>query len=255
MRRADRLFEIVQFLRGGRLLTAQALAERLEVSKRTIYRDLVHLQACGVPVEGEAGVGYMLSSDYHMPPLTFTADELTALVLGARMVRAWASEDLERGAEEALIKIDAVIPDSMRALINETEMFALGMAHSQRVRRHLDILRKACRERLYLDLCYDSLDGKQSQRRVRPLGLYFWGQVWTLVAWCELRSDFRSFRVDHIKAIDEGREVFAREAGRELKDFIALRKQRGKSLPSPLTDQTSAQGAGAPDHAQTSNRT
>ena len=132
MRRADRLFEIVQALRGGRLLTAQAIAEQLEVSKRTIYRDLAHLQACGVPIEGEAGVGYLLSSDYHMPPLTFTADEITALVLGARMVQTWASEDLAKGAAEALVKIDAVIPAGMRSLINETQLYALSLRSGER---------------------------------------------------------------------------------------------------------------------------
>nr|WP_321444084.1 YafY family protein [uncultured Cohaesibacter sp.] len=226
MRRADRLFEIVQALRGGRLLTAQAIAEQLEVSKRTIYRDLAHLQACGVPIEGEAGVGYLLSSDYHMPPLTFTADEITALVLGARMVQTWASEDLAKGAAEALVKIDAVIPAGMRSLINETQLYALSFRTGERERALLDELRLASRDRHYLDLDYLSLEGKSSTRRVRPLGLYFWGQVWTLLAWCELREGFRSFRVDHIEALRMSEAHFPHEAGKELKDFIALRKQQ-----------------------------
>jgi len=226
MRRADRLFEIVQALRGGRLLTAQAIADQLEVSKRTIYRDLAHLQACGVPIEGEAGVGYLLSSDYHMPPLTFTADEITALVLGARMVQTWASEDLAKGAAEALVKIDAVIPAGMRSLINETQLYALSFRSGERERGLLDELRLASRDRHYLDLDYISLEGKSSTRRVRPLGLYFWGQVWTLLAWCELREGFRSFRVDHIEALRMSEAHFPHESGKELKDFIALRKQQ-----------------------------
>ena len=225
MRRADRLFEIVQHLRGGRLLTAQTLAQRLEVSKRTIYRDIVDLQASGVPIEGEAGVGYVLASDYHVPPLSFTADELTALVLGARMVRAWASDDLVRAAEEALVKIDAVIPEGMRSLINDTQIYAMSFGSEATERATLDSLRKACKERRVLLVDYVKLDGESSQRRLRPLGLYFWGRVWTLLAWCELREDFRSFRVDHIERMEALDERFPNEPGRELKDFAARMKE------------------------------
>ncbi|PLW78729.1 helix-turn-helix transcriptional regulator [Cohaesibacter celericrescens] len=226
MRRADRLFEIVQFLRGGRLLTAQALAERLEVSKRTIYRDLAQLQGCGVPIEGEAGVGYVLASDYHVPPLTFTADEIASLVLGARMVRAWAGDDLAQAAQEALIKIDAVIPEGMRSLIDDTQMFAMSFSGSSIERSSLDALRKACKERCFLDMTYVSLEGEGSTRRVRPLGLYFWGRVWTLLAWCEIRADFRSFRVDRIKTMKQADHCFPVEAGRELKDYVAKMKAK-----------------------------
>lgn len=226
MRRADRLFEIVQCLRGGRLLTAQALAEQLEVSKRTIYRDLAHLQACGVPIEGEAGVGYLLSSDYHMPPLTFNADEIAALVLGARMVKAWGGAELTKAAEEALVKIDAVIPAGMRSLINDTQLYAMSFRNGQIEREMLDRLRKANHARVFVDMRYESLKGDVSDRRVRPLGLYFWGQVWTLVAWCEKRQDFRSFRVDKIRDLTESTERFPQESGRELRDFIALMEAR-----------------------------
>lgn len=228
MRRADRLFEIVQYLRGGRLLTAQILAERLEVSKRTIYRDLAHLQACGVPIEGEAGVGYVLSSDYHVPPLTFTADEITALVLGARMVKAWASNDLTKAAEEALVKIDAVIPEGMRKLLDDTQMYAMSFSDGNRERKSLDALRKACKERRYLVLDYESLEQAATQRLVRPLGLYFWGRVWTLLAWCELRDDFRTFRVDRIASWKQEERVFSHEAGKELRDYVLMMEERSK---------------------------
>jgi predicted DNA-binding transcriptional regulator YafY len=107
MRRADRLFQIVQHLRGGRLLTAGVLAERLEVSPRTIYRDIADLQGSGVPIEGEAGVGYVMASGYQMPPLMFTRDEVAALVVGARLARAFGGASTARAAEEALVKIEA----------------------------------------------------------------------------------------------------------------------------------------------------
>ena len=221
MRRADRLFEIVQYLRGGRLLTAQALADRLEISKRTVYRDMADLQAAGVPIEGEAGVGYVLSSDYHIPPLTFTADEIASLVLGARMVKAWASEDLAEAAQEALVKIDAVVPPGMRNLIEDTQLFAMSFSGSPEQRSALDQLRKAAKERRFVDINYISLKQQISQRRVRPLGLYFWGHVWTLVGWCEMRKDFRSFRIDHIDELRICEERYPSEPGKELKDFAA----------------------------------
>ncbi|WP_394699194.1 helix-turn-helix transcriptional regulator [uncultured Cohaesibacter sp.] len=232
MRRADRLFEIVQYLRGGRLLTAQALADKLEVSKRTIYRDVLDLQSSGVPIEGEAGVGYILSSDYHVPPLSFTPDEIAALVLGARMVQAWAGDELKGAAEEALVKIDAVVPEGMRSLMSETQLFAMNFEAHRNERALLDRLRLACKERRLVTMTYLSLDGQSSSRRVRPLGLYFWGRVWTLVAWCELREDFRSFRVDHIEVLDVEESPYPMEKGRELRDFVARMKALGKMPPS-----------------------
>ena len=105
MRRADRLFQIVQYLRGGRLVTAARLAERLEVSERTIYRDIADLQSTGVPIDGEAGIGYIMRSGFDLPPLMFTRDEIVALVTGARMVRAWGGTAMIAAAEEALVKI------------------------------------------------------------------------------------------------------------------------------------------------------
>ena len=231
MRRADRLFEIVQHLRGGRLLTAQMLAERLEVSKRTIYRDLAHLQACGVPIEGEAGVGYILASDYHVPPLTFTADELAALALGARMTRAWGGEELARAAEEALVKIEAVIPKDMRTELAGQQMYAMSFPFDVDNRMLLDRLRRSCGKRQYLDIDYESLKGDRSTRRIRPLGLYFWGRVWTLLAWCEKRMDFRSFRTDHIVGVNELDARYPREKGRELSDFVARKQAEMKADP------------------------
>ena len=112
MRRADRLFQIVQHLRGGRLVTARMLGERLEVSERTIYRDIADLQSTGVPIDGEAGVGYIMREGFDLPPLMFTRDEIVALVAGARMVRAFGGADMARAAEEALVKISAVLPEA-----------------------------------------------------------------------------------------------------------------------------------------------
>ena len=219
MRRADRLFRIVQHLRGGRLTTARRLADALEVSERTIYRDIADLQASGVPVEGEAGVGYVLRAGFDLPPLMFTRDEIVALVAGARLIRAWGGTAMARAAEEALVKIDAVLPEAERARAAAVGVHAFRMSDlTDETRALLDRIERACEDRTRLTLSYADEAGAETERPVRPLGLWFWGKVWTLVAWCELREDFRMFRVDRIREMTAG-ERFREERGRRLSDF------------------------------------
>lgn len=220
MRRADRLFQIVQLLRGGRLVTARALSERLEVSERTIYRDVADLMATGVPIDGEAGVGYLLRSGFDLPPLMFTRDELAALTLGARFVKAWSGARLALAAEEALVKIEAVLPEREKRAVAETNLYAMGFGLPDEVRGTVDLLELAIRERRRVHVAYQSLDGEATERDLRPLGLYHWGKVWTLASWCELRTDFRHFRVDRIVAIAECGDRFRDEPGRTLRDLL-----------------------------------
>lgn len=220
MRRADRLFEIVQSMRGGRLRTADDLAEQLEVSRRTIYRDIVQLQATGVPIEGEAGIGYVLSSDYHIPPLTFTADEIAALVFGARVAQAWGGKDMARAAAEALVKIQSVLPDHLQGRIADAAVYAPDIVVDPALRPELDKWRNAIDGRHFADITYCSLNDETSVRTIRPLGLFFWGKVWTLLTWCEKRWDFRSFRVDRIMAGQVNTQCFPRTPGQELHDFM-----------------------------------
>ena len=227
MRRADRLFQIVQYLRGGRLVTARQLSERLEVSERTVYRDVADLVAGGVPIDGEAGVGYILRAGFELPPLMFTRDELAALTLGARFVRAWGGARLAVGAEEALVKIDAVLPEAEKRAIAETNLFALGFEMAESVRQVIDRLDLAIRQRRLMRLNYLSLDEETTERVVRPLGLYHWGKAWTLAAWCEMRDDFRNFRADRITALAEAGGTFRPEPGRTLKDFLARMARDG----------------------------
>ena len=218
MRRADRLFQIVQYLRGGRLVTAARLAERLEVSERTIYRDIVDLKSSGVPIDGEAGVGYILREGFDLPPMMFRRDEMVALVAGARLIRAWGGLEMARAAEEALIKIEAVVPAAERARADAVQIHAIANEMTDALRALLDRIEAAIAERRRLSFAYASLQGQNTERTVRPLGLWFWGKVWTLIAWCELREDFRMFRADRISKLDET-EVFRDEPGRRLSDF------------------------------------
>jgi predicted DNA-binding transcriptional regulator YafY len=221
MRRADRLFEIIQRLRGDRLVTAGALAERLEVSVRTIYRDVRDLQASGVPIDGAAGVGYLLRPGYQLPPLMFLLSEIEALVVGARMVKAWAGRDLAASAEEALVKIGAVVPPERMRAAERVPIFALGFRVQEVERLNLDLLAKAIDERRRVHFAYRDADGGASERTVRPLALHFWGQVWTLASWCELRRDFRTFRIDRAERIVPQEDRFPNETGKTLDDYLA----------------------------------
>lgn len=198
MRRADRLFQIVQMLRHRRLTTAAQLAERLEVSERTIYRDVADLMRSGIPILGEAGVGYKLGKHFDLPPLMFDNEEMQALVLGARMVETWADPDLRKAARSALDKVEAVVPPKRRNLVRDTPLFALGFEVPGQRPELLGALRKAIDQRRVVELDYTDREKATTTRRVRGVGLYFWGYTWTLGAWCELRRAFRNFRLDRV---------------------------------------------------------
>ena len=232
MRRADRLFRLVQTLRGGRLWTAARLAEAMEVSERTIYRDIGDLQASGVPIDGAAGVGYLMRSGYDLPPLMFDAEEIVALVLGARLVAAWGGTEMAGGAGRALSKIESVLPRAELARDALARLAAppIGLAPEERER--IDRLERASRERRVVELGYTRADGARSSRRVRPLGLWFWGRHWTLVAWCELREDFRMFRLDRIGTLEATDARFEPSPERSVAAFVARTAEReGCELP------------------------
>jgi predicted DNA-binding transcriptional regulator YafY len=229
MRRADRLFQIVQHLRGGRLVTAQKLGEWLEVSERTIYRDIADLQSTGVPIDGEAGVGYLMREGFDLPPLMFTRDEIVALVAGARMVRAFGGAAMARAADEALIKIGAVLPDNEKDRIARTEIHTPMWVVTDIDRVKIDLLERSVERRDVLTLDYRDEQGRSTGRDVRPLGLWFWGKVWTLAAWCELRTDFRAFRIDRIASVNHAGRTFKPERGKLLADFY--RRMERESEP------------------------
>lgn len=220
MRRADRLFQIVQYLRGGRLVTAAMLAERLEVSERTIYRDIADLQSTGVPIDGEAGIGYIMRSGFDLPPLMFNREEIVALVTGARMVRAWGGTSMSAAAEEALVKIETVLPDKERSQVGGTRIFAPEMGLPRATRNLIDRCETAAEDRHILTFSYSDKDDIKTDRRVQPLGLWFWGKVWTLVAWCELRNDFRMFRIDRMTDVTDTGQAFVHVPERSLAECL-----------------------------------
>ena len=226
MRRADRLFQIVQYLRGRRLTTAAQLAQWLQVSDRTVYRDIRDLSLSGVPVEGEAGVGYRLSKGFDIPPIMFNLDEVEAMVTGARMVEAWGGPARAAHARSALSKIALALPAARREEIARSRLFAPGFHIKPEAAASLETVRQAILQRRKLRAEYTDSGQRASQRTLRPLAVYFWGTTWTLAAWCESRQDFRNFRLDRMGALEMLPEIFAETPGRSLEDFVRVMQNR-----------------------------
>jgi predicted DNA-binding transcriptional regulator YafY len=239
MRRADRLFQIVQLLRTRRLSTAADLAAELEVSTRTVYRDVQDLLESGVPIEGEAGVGYRLQKGFELKPMTFTMDELEALVLGARLVEAWADPDLGVAVRGAMSKIESVLPEPLQASMLKTALFAPPRRMRAPDSEHLRALRKAIGRENFVWLAYRDGEGAATERTVLPLGLYFWGRQWLLVSYCFLRSDYRSFRVDRVQSLREVPAEPERLAGLDpapsLAGFVAAMEARESCRAAPAS--------------------
>lgn len=219
-RRADRLFRLVRQLQIHGRRTAAELAAAEEVSVRTVYRDLDALSASGVPVIGTAGEGYRLLPGWKMPALRFDIDEVESLMLGLSMAAAWGDGDLARAARSARDRILDALPgplaEGAQALALRVPDFHIDPA----TRRWLGPLRRALRERRGLAMDYADADRRPSQRQVDPLGLFFWGDRWTLVGWCHLRGAFRHFRVDRIHALQAGEPQPEWPAGRRLEDYL-----------------------------------
>jgi predicted DNA-binding transcriptional regulator YafY len=199
---------------------ASDLAETLEVSERTVYRDIRDLMASGVPIEGEAGVGYVLRAGFDLPPLMFKEAEIEALVLGARIVESWADRELSEAATDAIAKIEAVIPDRLRGYMASTALLAPPLHFMEPIRFDLADLRRAVRSQIKVHFRYTDVLGQGSERTVRPLSLAYFGPVWVLAAWCELRVDFRTFRLDRMEGFGVLEEHFRAEAGKTLHDFL-----------------------------------
>lgn len=206
MRRADRLFQIIQLLRGARrAVTARRIADRHGLSVRTVYRDIAELQRQGIPIHGEAGAGYVLGEGYELPPLTLTRDEIDAVALGAQWVAARAEPQLAQAATDVLAKLRDVLPTRLRdALGSSTVMTG---AEPTDASPNAATLRQWAQAHVKIRIAYTSLAKEVSSRVVWPIAVAYFDAVQLLVAWCELRSDFRYFRLDRIDRIERLDEV------------------------------------------------
>jgi predicted DNA-binding transcriptional regulator YafY len=227
MRRADRLFEIIQTLRRKKATRAADLATHLGVSERTIYRDIGDMVARGVPIEGEAGVGYILRPGFDLPPLMFNENEVEALLLGARIVQSWADPELARAAAAAIDKVAAVSPDALRQQFDLVRLWAPADHAQQVITIDQAALRHAIRDQRKIEFTYQDLDGNTSERVAHPLIMAFYGPVWLLAAWCEVRDGFRVFRIDRMSGftvLDTKFEAKRRQTARDFLKQDAARK-------------------------------
>ena len=222
MRRADRLFEIIQYLRSRQLTTALWLSEKLEVSERTIYRDIQDLISSGVPIDSAAGVGYILRKEYDLPPLMFDADEITSLVIGIKMAMALGG-NVAKSAEDALSKINHVIPKTLKHKIDDMQIYTPTLYESDLLGDRITALNLAIQNRHPVEMDYQRLNDTEIVKRiVYPLGIFFWSTKWTLVAWCKLREDFRHFRIDQIQGLTVLEEQFTLDESQRLQTFLKL---------------------------------
>lgn len=215
MSRNDRLFDIVQILRDGKLHRAGDLAARLGVSVRSIWRDMATLAGSGLPVEGARGVGYRLKEPTTLPPMALTRDEFEALRLGVALVAAAADPTIARAAASLRAKIGAVAP--ARAQDPGSDSFVFASVEAARAAPHLALIRRAIRDHLTLSLCYR----EGEPQRIRPLHLDFWGKLWTITVWSEFYHDFRVFRVDLVTTLAPDGGAFLPEAGKTVEDYLA----------------------------------
>nr|WP_284694861.1 YafY family protein [Photobacterium galatheae] len=230
------MFQLVNLLKGRRLaITAKALAERLGVSERTIYRDIQHLQSSGVPIEGEAGIGYLIA-DYPLPPMMFTYDELTALLLGSKMVDAWTDTQLGANAKSAIAKIEAVLPHHLKQQHDHSPFLVSSYHHGPQQQAFSAQLRTAIEAKDVVLLHYQDAELRQTQRIVEPLGLVYWGGKWTLVAFCQLRHDYREFRLDRILNVESAGQRFTCHAQKNLSHYVALVKAKYAALAAEGRD-------------------
>ena len=202
MRRAERLLQLLQILRRHRRpVTGEAIARELEVSLRTVYRDIAALIADRVPIRGEAGIGYVLGEGFDLPPLMFTPDELEAVMLGLRWVARRGDTDLSRAAQDTVAKIGAVLPERLKPFLFDAAL--LVPPHFRLVPDQVDVslLRSAIREGRKVWLKYRSEDGRETERTIWPIAVAYFDAQRLIIGWCELRQDFRSFRTDRMLAM------------------------------------------------------
>jgi len=203
MRRAERLLQLIQILRRHRRpVTGETMAQELEVSLRTVYRDIAALIADRVPIRGEAGIGYVLGEGFDLPPLMFTPDELEAVMLGLRWVARRGDTDLSRAAQDTVAKIGSVLPEKLRPFLFDAALLVPPHFRLTEDRVNVALLRTAIREGRKVKLGYRSEDGRETERVIWPIAVAYFDAQRLIIGWCELRQAFRSFRTDRMLAMN-----------------------------------------------------
>ncbi|WP_196159085.1 YafY family protein [Reinekea sp. G2M2-21] len=224
MSRIDILFQMTQIIRSRPYTTAAYLSDRLNISVRSVYRYVNDLTLAGVPIISQTGKGYWIDKDFDMPPLHLSPEELLALSLGSRLVQAVADPFLADAAQQLLDKVDAVVPHNHRKLLWQTRIHAPAAIIDEPTAARLGCVRQAVEQKQKLSIHYLDANDRTSERVIWPLALAFWGQAWTIAAWCEQRTAFRAFRVDRIRQADRLGQAFPDQPGRTLADFVEQQK-------------------------------
>lgn len=222
MRKASRLFEIIQILKlAGRPVTAQSIADRLEVTVRSIYRDIAALQAMRVPIEGGRGIGYILRAGFDLPPLMFSIEETEAIVLALALLQRTGDRQLKDAAERVTGKIAAAVPPPLRQVVMGNALYAWGTVAPEPPGVDLSMIRQAIRDEQKLEIGYRDEQGRDTNRVVRPIALIYYSAYTNLVGWCELRTALRNFRSDRITTSRTVEAFFTGEGDRLRTDWIA----------------------------------
>jgi predicted DNA-binding transcriptional regulator YafY len=227
VRRADRLFDIIQRLRSAKSpMTAAVLAAALEVTVRTVYRDIAALQGRRVPIEGEPGVGYVLRRGFDLPPLMFTTEEIDAIAIGARLVRRIRDPQLHKAAERVLAKVTSIVPEVLRAHLASAPLYVSDGRASAPRGVDLAVVRDAIHERRKMRIAYDDERGVSSRRTIWPIAMAYYVDVTLIAAWCELRNDYRHFRVERIRKSSVLADKYPADNGRLLAAWQQLQLDR-----------------------------
>jgi predicted DNA-binding transcriptional regulator YafY len=232
MRRADRLFDIIQSLRrASRPVTAATLADKLEVTPRTVYRDIAALQASRVPIEGAPGLGYVLRRGFDLPPLMFTSEEADAIAIGVRLLRRLRDPGLQKAADSVLAKLAAIVPEPLQPRLIAAPVYVSDGDGPTVTGIDLAELRDAIHDTRKIAIAYADENGRCTRRTIWPLAMAYYVDVTLIGAWCELRNDFRHFRVDRVLSTQLLDEHFPADNGKLMAEWLALRKDR----PDPTT--------------------
>lgn len=232
MRKSDRLFQLTNILRAHQPVTAEELSERLSVSVRTIYRYMDDLSLAGVPVYGEAGVGYRLSEGFELPPLQLNEQELEALIVGVNMVSSWTGPSLSEASQSLLSKIEAALPSRVVSS-DQSRTVRIPGAHEDST--CWEELHSSIQAGQWVQIQYRSLSDKVSTRVVYPLGLFFWGGKWTLGSWCSLRAEYRDFRVDRVEDLSQVTGTATLPETVSLKDYMDYQKNQSSQNTADTT--------------------